>query len=54
MIRFFDHKSFLTVHGDAAVYIAQNYYKTAAVVKHYKAANTELPGKPHGAHSLML
>ncbi len=45
LIRFFDHKSFVTVHGDAALFIAQQYYKTAAVVKQYGSSpETTLPG----------
>ena len=45
LIRFFDHKSFFTVHGDAATSVAQQYYKTSAVVKQYGSSpETALPG----------
>ena len=44
MVRFFDHKTFLTVHGDDAILIAQQYYRTADVIKHYTAGAAQLPG----------
>lgn len=52
LIRFFDHKTFFTVHGESAVLIAQQYYKTSVVVKHYGSSpNSALPGaaEMHGA-----
>ena len=44
VVRFFDHKTFLTVHGDDAILIAQQYYRTADVIKHYTAGAAQLPG----------
>ena len=32
-IRFFDRKDYHTVHGEDALYIARNFYKTTSVVK---------------------
>ena len=44
VVRFFDHKTFLTVHGDDAILTAQQYYRTADVIKHYTAGAAQLPG----------
>jgi MutS domain I len=48
VVRFFDHKTFLTVHGDDAILIAQQYYRTADVIKHYTAGAAQLPGTVAG------
>jgi DNA mismatch repair protein MSH2 len=34
VIRFFDRKGFYSVHGEAALFIARDFYRTLAVVKY--------------------
>ncbi|KAL6763329.1 DNA mismatch repair protein [Haematococcus lacustris] len=34
LIRFFDRKGFYSVHGEDALFVARQFYKTTAVVKH--------------------
>jgi len=42
LVRFFDRKGFYTVHGENALFIARQFYKTTAVVKYHGAANNTL------------
>jgi hypothetical protein len=46
VIRFFDRKGFHSVHGDAALFIARDFYRTMAVVKYLGAPAP--PGTPGG------
>ena len=44
LVRFFDQKGFYTVHGESALFVAQQYYRTTAVIKYFGSADTGLPG----------
>ena len=46
LVRFFDQKTFYTVHGDSALFIARQYYRTTAVIKYFGSVDTGLPGAP--------
>ena len=46
LVRFFDQKTFYTVHGDSALFIARQYYRTTAVIKYFGSVDTGLPGVP--------
>jgi hypothetical protein len=47
LIRFFDNKTCYTVHGENAVFVAREYYKTTAVVKYICGPPaTGLPSEP--------
>lgn len=45
LVRFFDQKTFYTVHGDSALFIARQYYRTTAVIKYFGSVDTGLPGE---------
>ena len=44
LVRFFDQKGFYTVHGESALFIARQYYRTTAVIKYFGSVDTGLPG----------
>ncbi len=46
LVRFFDQKTFYTVHGESALFIARQYYRTTAVIKYFGSVDTGLPGAP--------
>ena len=45
MVRFFDQRTCYTVHGPDALAVAQQYYRTTAVVKYYGSQQNGLPGE---------
>ncbi|KAK9813003.1 hypothetical protein WJX72_007194 [[Myrmecia] bisecta] len=44
IVRFFDRKGFYSVHGENALFIARQFYKTTAVVKYIGDPSNGLPG----------
>lgn len=57
LIRFFDNKTCYSVHGETAIFIAREFYKTTAVVKYLcgpPATGLPSENRPSGYMSLFL